>query len=105
MPLLLGMLHRVTPLSKVQMSQHLGTVEPILHPACKAVTGISSRWHCTRANALLAEFPGCHLFYRTFNFDWSRLVVVTGGLMNWRVWYLGLVWLLMESALFGIIFW
>ncbi|KAL3157068.1 hypothetical protein ABBQ38_001315 [Trebouxia sp. C0009 RCD-2024] len=30
---------------------------------------------------------------------------ITGGLMNWRVWYLGLVWLLMESALFGIIFW
>ena len=29
----------------------------------------------------------------------------TGGLLNWRVWYLGLVWLLMESALFGIIFW
>ena len=30
---------------------------------------------------------------------------MTGGLLNWRVWYLGLVWLLMESALFGIIFW
>lgn len=30
---------------------------------------------------------------------------VKGGLLNWRVWYLGLVWLLMESALFGIIFW
>lgn len=34
-----------------------------------------------------------------------RLCMITGGLMNWRVWYLGLVWLLMESALFGIIFW
>lgn len=30
---------------------------------------------------------------------------ITGALSNWRVWYLGLVWLLMESALFGIIFW
>ena len=30
---------------------------------------------------------------------------MTGALSNWRVWYLGLVWLLMESALFGIIFW
>ncbi len=30
---------------------------------------------------------------------------MAGGLINWRVWYLGLVWLLMETALFGIIFW
>jgi len=35
----------------------------------------------------------------------SVFAAMTGGLLNWRVWYLGLVWLLMESALFGIIFW
>lgn len=31
--------------------------------------------------------------------------VSTDGLLNWRVWYLGLVWFLMECAIFGIIFW
>ena len=34
-----------------------------------------------------------------------RLWLLTDGLLNCRVVYLGLVWLLMESDLFGIIFW
>lgn len=104
MPLLLGMLRLVTPPSKVR-TQHLGTVEYNLQAACTVVIGCSSPLHYTHANALVAKAhviifsTGCCRQYC------QSLVVVTGGLMNWRVWYLGLVWLLMESALFGIIFW
>ena len=35
----------------------------------------------------------------------NGLSLCTDGLLNWRVWYLGFIWFLMECAIFGIIFW
>ena len=36
---------------------------------------------------------------------WLTVRAVAAGVLSWRLWYLGICWFLVETAIYGILFW